>query len=301
MTRVRGFVLLLSLITPTVSCRKTPEAQAAQLRELQRTRRQQLEQRLAKADSNPTKAAPVAEWYMPSELKQISGLALTRDGRLLTHDDNVGRIFVIDPKSGVLLNEFTVGTGIQGDFESIAVARDEVFLLNSNGILYRFREGSQSAGVPFTFVDLRLGHECEFESMAYEADSAWLVMPCKKTTSKKTKDDLVIYRWRLQGPDSTRLTMMTVPLAEITSRTGWKGFHPSDMTIDPETGDYVIISSHEKGLVEMTPTGVVERAEPLPGDHGQPEGVAITNDRILIISDEATKKPASITLYRWRP
>jgi uncharacterized protein YjiK len=291
MTRVRGVVLLLSLLTPTVSCRETREAQAAQLRELQRTRSQQLERRLAKADSNPTKAAPVAEWYMPSELKEISGLALTKDGRLLTHD----------PKSGIVLNEFTLGAGIQGDFESIAVAKDEIFLLNSNGVLYRFREGSQGAGVPFTFVDLRLGHECEFESMAYEADSAWLVMPCKKSTNKKLKDSLVIYRWRLLGPDSTRLTMMTVPLTEITGRTGWKGFHPSDMTIDPETGNYVLISSHEKGLVVMTPAGVVERAEPLPGDHGQPEGVAITNDRILIVSDEATKKPAAITLYRWRP
>lgn len=301
MTRVRGVLLLLSVLAPTVSCRKTPEAQAAQLRQVQRARKQKLEQRLAKADANPTKAAPVAMWYLPSELKEISGLALTKDGSVLTHDDNLSRIYEIDPKSGIVLDEFTLGTGVKGDFEAIAIAKDEIFLLNSNGVLYRFRKGSQGAGVPFTFVDLRLGHECEFESMAYEADSAWLVMPCKRSMSKKTKDNLVIYRWRLQGPDSTRLTMMTVPLGEITSRTGWKGFHPSDMTIDPETGNYVIISSHEKGLVEMTPAGVVERAELLPGDHGQPEGVAITDDRILIISDEATKKLASITLYRWRP
>jgi uncharacterized protein YjiK len=301
MTRVRCFLLLLGLLTPTLSCRKTPEAQAAELRKVERTRTKQLEQRLAKADANPDKAAPVAMWYLPSELKEISGLALTTKGTVLTHDDNVGRIFEIDPKSGIVLNEFTLGSGVQGDFESIAIAKDEIFLLNSNGVLYRFRQGSPGAGVPFTFVDLRLGHECEFESMAYEADSAWLVMPCKRSMSKKTKDNLVIYRWRLEGPDSTRLTMMTVPLAEITSRTGWKGFHPSDMTIDPATGNYVIISSHEKGLVEMTPAGIVERAGALPGNHGQAEGVAITNDRILIISDEATKQPASITLYRWRP
>ncbi|MFN2601552.1 MAG: hypothetical protein ABR582_02220 [Gemmatimonadaceae bacterium] len=301
MTHARGVLLLLSLLTPTVSCRETPEARAAELRGVQRTRKHQLEQRLAKADANPGKAAPVAMWYLPSELKEISGLALTKDGRLLTHDDNVGRIYEIDPKSGIVLNEFTLGIGVQGDFESIAIANDEIFLLNSNGVLYRFKEGKEGAGVPFTFVDLRLGRACEFESMAYQADSAWLVMPCKRSTDKKTQDNLVIYRWRLQGPDSARLSTMNVPLAEITSRTGWKGFHPSDMTIDPETGNYVIISSHENGLVEMTPAGVVERAQRLPGDHGQPEGVAITKDRILIISDEATKKPASITLYRWRP
>jgi len=301
MIPVRGVLLLLSLLAPTVGCRKTREAQAAELRQLERSRTQSLQKRLAKADANPDKAAPVAMWYLPSELKEISGLALTKDGHVLTHDDNIARIFEIDPKSGIVDNEFTVGVGVQGDFESIAVAKDEIFLLNSTGMLYRFRKGTTGAGVPFTFVDLGLGHQCEFESMAYEADSDWLVMPCKGSTPKKLKDYLVIYRWRLQGPDSSRLSMMTVPLAEITARTGWKGFHPSDMTIDPETGNYVIISSHEKGLVEMTPAGVVERAGPIPGDHGQPEGVAITPDRILIISDEASKKPASITLYRWRP
>jgi hypothetical protein len=299
--RARNALLLLSLVTPSVSCRKTPEARAAELREVKREREQKFQQRLAKADANPAKAAPVAMWYLPSELKEISGLALTKDGRLLTHDDNVGRIYVVDPKTGIVLKEFTLGIGLQGDFESIAVAKDEIFLLNSNGVLYRFREGANGAGVPFTFVDLRLGHECEFESMAYEADSSWLVMPCKGSTGKKMKDALVIYRWRLEGADSNRLSMMMIPLADITSRTGWKGFHPTDMTIDPETGNYVLISSHEDGLVVMTPAGVVERAEKLPGEHGQPEGVAITNDRILIVSDEAKKRPASITLYRWRP
>ncbi len=73
------------------------------------------------------------------------------------------------------------------------------------------------------------------------------------------------------------------------------------MTIDPATGNYVLISSHEKGLVEITPAGLVDRSETLPGEHNQPEGVAITKDSILILSDEGSKKPASITLYRWRP
>jgi hypothetical protein len=43
------------------------------------------------------------------------------------------------------------------------------------------------------------------------------------------------------------------------------------------------------------------RSEEIPGEHRQPEGVAITRDGILLISDEANVKPAVITLYRWRP
>jgi uncharacterized protein YjiK len=73
------------------------------------------------------------------------------------------------------------------------------------------------------------------------------------------------------------------------------------MTIDPATRNYVVIASHEKGLAVLTPDGEVVRSEPLPGDHRQPEGVAITRDGILILSDEANVKPAAMTLYRWHP
>jgi hypothetical protein len=41
------------------------------------------------------------------------------------------------------------------------------------------------------------------------------------------------------------------------------------------------------------------RATPLPGKHGQAEGVALSPDGILIVSDEATKRSATLTLYRW--
>jgi uncharacterized protein YjiK len=293
-------VALVVTWASSAACRESKKADAAELRSIQRTREQELAKRLKKADANPKKNEPVAMWMMPAELKEISGLALTADGRLLTHDDNVGTIFVIDPKSGIVLNRFTVGHGIAGDFEAITVAGNDIYLLESHSTLYRFREGGKDAKVAFAKEDLHLGKECEFESMAYEADSAWLVLPCKRTSKKEQHDQLVIYRWRLQGPDSTRLTMMSIPVADVIGSNDWKGFHPTDMTIDPNTGNYVIISQ-EKGLVEITPGGLVDRAESLPGKHNQPEGVAITKDNLLIVSDEGSKKPASITLYRWRP
>ena len=138
--------------------------------------------------------------------------------------------------------------------------------------------------------------------MVFEADSDWLVMPCKLVKDKSLKDQIVIYRWRLQGPDSSRVSMITIPKAQAIGSNGWKDLRPSDVTIDPATGNYVIITSHpDKAIVEITPGGQLVRSEPLPGGHNQPEGVAITKDSILMVSDEATNKPAAITLYRWHP
>jgi uncharacterized protein YjiK len=76
-------------------------------------------------------------------------------------------------------------------------------------------------------------------------------------------------------------------------------FHPSDITLDPLTGNYIIISSLEKAILSITPAGQVVFARELQGEHDQAEAVAITRDSILIIGDEAARQPAAITLYRW--
>jgi hypothetical protein len=148
--------------------------------------------------------------------------------------------------------------------------------------------------------DTGLGKLCEFESLAYQADSTRLLMACKRSLGESAPKDLIIYRLPLPLKRET-ITAIQVPLHDVIGSNLWKNFRPSDMTIDPFTKNVVIIASHEKGLVVLTPDGDVVRSEPLPGDHQQAEGVAITNDSLLVISDEANVKPAAITLYKWRP
>jgi uncharacterized protein YjiK len=292
---------LLVALAALAACREVSPADAAQIRDVQQTRRQQFQLRLAKADANPNQPIEIAKWLMPEALKEISGLALKSDGTLLAHDDNVGKIFVIDPKTGVVLKAFSLGKDVKGDFEGITTAGSDIYLLQSKGKIYQFREGANGATVPYNVSDTQLGHECEFEGIAYEPDSAWLVMPCKDASGKKMKNQLVIYRWRLQGADSTRLTMMTIPHSLLGLRGKSKDFRPTDITIDPATRNYVMISSRDNALVEITPGGQVVRAVKIPGVHNQAEGVAITKDNILIVSDEENRAPAAITLYRWRP
>jgi uncharacterized protein YjiK len=296
----RAVTLLFSMLGGA-ACRQTPQADAAQMRAVELAREQRLDRRLAMADADPKRVEPVAMWMLPSALREISGLALTADGRLLAHTDEVARVYVMDPRRGVVLKRFTLGSGTHADFEGIAVAGSDIYLLASNGILFQFREGADGASVPYSVHDTRLGHECEFEGVVFDADSAWLLLPCKTIAKKSLRDDLRIYRWKVRDTESPRISMLTIPMAQVIASNKWKGFHPSDITVDPTTGNYVLISSNEKALIEITPEGEVVRSDPLPGKHHQPEGVAITRDNILIVSDEASAQPAAITLYRWRP
>ena len=301
MIGARSLLLLVGLAPWVAACRETPEARAAEARAVAATRRQELARRLALADANPTKPVPVAQWIMPPELREISGLALTARGTVLTHDDNIGRVYEIDPRTGIMLKGFSLEGGVRGDFEAITIAGDDVYLLRSNGKIYKFKEGGDAEQVPYSVYDTGLGEECEFESMAYEADSSRLVLACKKFLRKNGPKELRIYRLPLPLGDRSAINVLSVPIHDVIGSNKWKNFHPSDLNIDPFTKNYVLVASKEKGLIVITPDGEVLRSEPLPGDHRQPEGVAVTPDRILLISDEANVKPPAITLYRWRP
>lgn len=181
-------MVLLAVLSPWVAaCRETPQAKAAEVQAVEAARKQDLARRLALADANPEKPVPVAQWIMPPELREISGLALTTRGTVLTHDDNIGRVYEIDPKTGILLKGFSLAGGVRGDFEAITIAGTDVHLLQSKGKIYRFKEGADASQVPYSVFDTGLGKECEFESLAYEADSTRLVMVCKKIRGRTSR------------------------------------------------------------------------------------------------------------------
>jgi len=284
-------------------CGDTPKARAAEAKAVGAQRLQELRKRIAAADADASKSIPVAEWIMPPQLREISGLALTQRGTVLTHDDNVGRISEIDPRTGVLLKSFALSGQQKGDFEAIAIAGQDIYLLESSGKLFKFREGADGTQVPFTVYDTKLGKDCEFESLTYEADSSRLLMACKRLLNQgeeKVKE-LRIYALPLPLGSQAAMAAISIPIDELRGKNKWKNFHASDMAIDPLTGNYVIIASREKGYVVLTPDGDVVRAEALPGEHRQPEGVAITKDSLFVVSDESNVKPPKITVYRWRP
>ena len=253
------------------------------------------------AVDSTAKDSAVARWVLPRDLDEISGLALTADGRLLAHGDERAQISEIDYRRGVIVKQFVVGAPtIKDDLEGIAVANGMVFLLASNGKLYEFREGANGTRVDFITSDTHLGKECEFEGLAFDAAINSLLLACKNVQLKDQRDQMVIYRWKVDGGDD-RLSQLAVPLSRILPSIKEKELHPSDITVDPTTGNYVIVASIEEALIEITPAGEVVFARKLTGQHDQPESLAITRDKILIIGDEAGRRPAVITLYPWAP
>ncbi len=188
MTGRCGLVLLLFAMPCVAACRDTPRARAAELQKIAAARKQDLALRLATVDPNSDKAMPLAMWIMTPQLREISGLALTSRGTVLTHDDNSGRVSEIDPKTGILLKAFSLVGNQKEDFEAIAIAGNDIYLMASDGKLFRFREGADGQQVQFMLFDTGLRKQCEFESLTYEADSTRLLMACKRQLATQSRD-----------------------------------------------------------------------------------------------------------------
>ncbi|HSE51569.1 MAG TPA: hypothetical protein VLB00_05240, partial [Gemmatimonadales bacterium] len=137
--------------------------------------------------------------------------------------------------------------------------------------------------------------------VAFDSTANALLLPCKNVGDKSLQGNLVIYRYAL-GSDSagTSTSELSIPMAQAVGNNRWKQVRPTDIAVDPWTGNYVMVAAQEKGILQVTPGGAVVFSRPLVGSHPQSEGVAVTRDSILIVADEGTGQAGAITLYRWR-
>jgi hypothetical protein len=289
----------LGLAALALACDPSPGRSARKDSTLLAQREARLSENVRKAGPAP-RGDPLARWELPLGLREISGMALTPDGRLFAHDDNAAVIYQIDYRRGAIVKQFQLGDKpVQGDFEAITVAGERIYLLTSDGILYRFPEGGDHGRVAYNEIDTGLGKSCEFEAMAYEASSNSLLLACKTVYQKTLDHQVVLYRWGL--PNGEPVSRFIVSDESIMGKHDDKGeIHPTDLAIDPATGNYVLLTKDGR-LIQLTPAGSVVAVHKLPDRHQQPEGLAITSDGFVLVSDEAGPRPASITAYRGFP
>ena len=304
MTRCRAAVWFALGVGALSSCTDAPDEAVKSLASSPAAvaRAERLKNALAGRDAMLNPDSALARWVLPKSLSEISGLAITRDGRLLVHGDDRGHVWEIDYRRGMLVKRFTLATdeGVaKGDFEGITVVGDVVWMLSANGRLWEFKEGKDGDKVAFKLHDTGLKKTCEFEGIAFDSTMNSLVLACKNVFDRQFKNSVVLYRWNLKEGVGEKLTRLAFPVAGVVGDNEWKSLQISDITVDPATGNYVLLASKEKALIMITPTGAAVSARPLPGEHGQPEGVAIVRDSLLLISDEGATGPAVLTLYRW--
>ena len=83
--------------------------------------------------------------------------------------------------------------------------------------------------------------------------------------------------------------------------TGQKRFAGTALVRHPRTGTYLLLAGPQRAVAEIDSTGRVLGGARLPASrHRQPEGIAITSDLTLLISDEGAGHAATISGYAYR-
>lgn len=245
-------------------------------------------------------ATPSARAQLPNRLNEISGLAVSADGRLFAHDDERAVIYQLDPADGAIVKSFMLGeTPQSGDFEGLAIDGAGAFwLTTSHGRLYRFNEGADGAHVAFETFESGLRDVCEIEGLAYAATAQALILACKQNKRRGTRGTISLYRWGFTGAAEPWLELRE---ADIAARSGVQDFRPSSIEIDAASGRILLLSADDGAFAEISADGAIIAARSLGAGHPQPEGATVLPDGSLVISDEASGGRAQISRYARRP
>lgn len=240
------------------------------------------------------------QWKLPKKLKEISGLALTPDDRLLAVADEKAFIYELDYQRGEIVKRFALGSPtIRDDFEGIAYLNDLVYVVTSTGRIFEFAEGNDGEVVHFKAQQTPLGSYCEVEGLAQDTKTDTLLVSCKRNRVSGKRADLSIFVWSPTTGKFIEEREITIPQRAIATKLGEKRLSPSAVAIDPETGDLYGVAGPQRAIFQLKPTGEPIDAIilPLANHHRQPEGIEITRDGRLLIADEGGKKKARLSVY----
>jgi uncharacterized protein YjiK len=256
---------------------------------------------------------PASRVTLPAELHEVSGLAVTADGRLFAHGDERGVVFQVDPGTGEVVKQFSLRPGdrpvdlgkkasdgqLTGDFEDIAIVGERFFLVTSNGVLVEFREGRDGEAVPFTAYPTPLDGICEVEGLAFDRASDALLLLCKQTKDKAARHRVEIYSWSLRDRRLDAEPRLTIPFDALAPLTGAKAFNGSALVFLPGGKSLALVAGPQHVYAEIgldgkpITGGALDRAA-----QPQPEGMAFLPDGTLLVSSEGGKGDASINAYQ---
>ncbi len=246
-------------------------------------------------------AETAAQWKLPGRLREVSGLAMTRDGRLLAHNDEWGVVYEIDLRDGSITKGFQLAdmvNPVAGDFEGIAATDERIYLVTSSGRLYEFSEGADGESVLYNLYTTGIGRDCEIEGLAHDGGRRALLLMCKGSRSADLKGKLAIYHWSIDEKRLSDPPRTVIPVAEFSEPIGKAKFQPSGIERHPVSGHYFVVAARQAAIAEITPEGGVLAVRRFPARwHRQAEGITFAADNTLIIADEGAGAKARLTLY----
>lgn len=251
---------------------------------------------------------PERKYYLPDILMEVSGNVLLNERIMICIQDEEGDLFFYDLDEGRLLKR--VDFGKDADYEDVVLVEDEVFVLRSNGTIYRLREFENEETLRTKEIKTRLTKKNNCEGMCYDPVENCLLIALKGDPEADDDQDFdgfkAIYNFDLDDEKVSKKPEYLINLskikdlenaslyekishriAETFEESGDIRFQPSAIAIHPLTDLIYILASVGKAIVVMDRTGEMIHVEKLDKwQFVQPEGITFSPDGTLYISSE---------------
>ncbi len=244
---------------------------------------------------------------MPEKLLEISGISYVKSGLLICVEDERGLIYSYDLASKQVISQRRFAG--DGDYEDVAIFSDMVFVLKSNGDLYRF--SFIDSEIKTDEYDTRLSSENDTEGLCFDPVSNRLLIACKEKKGLKGEktEGNNIYAFSLSENSLTDEPFMSLSAGTL------KAFFeenrsynydidrivvkPSGIAYNPLDGFYYILASVGKMMVVVNKDGNIMATYSIPEELLiQPEGITFSPQGELWISSEGVNGPGRILHYK---
>ncbi|WP_439184337.1 SdiA-regulated domain-containing protein [Carboxylicivirga taeanensis] len=247
---------------------------------------------------------PAAAWQLDNSMHEISGLGYdVESGSLLAVNDEKGNIYQIDKLTGEVHKLFDFSKG--GDYEGIVRVEQQVFVLKSNGKLYRYDTDKGKTDV----IDTDLSADNDAEGLCYEPSTHSILVACKGIPLNENKSEKAVYRYRLDTNTFDSDPALVIHLEELeqmamanqlSAEQIWRlrRFSPSGIAIHPGTGAFYLLSARGSLLMVLSADKRIQHLVfldmlALP----QPEGITFDNAYHLYIASEGKSGKGKLLKY----
>ena len=235
---------------------------------------------VAKIDSEITIAQ---KWDLPSDLKEISGIAYINDNRFACVQDELGKIFIFNIASNHIEKEIPFAEA--GDYEGIAIVGSTAYVLRADGKLFEvIGYNHNKPSVIQHSTHLTAKHDVE--GLCYDKKNNRLLLAIKGK-EQNSNDYKGIYAFDLSLKKLAATPVHKVDLTHnIWNEVKGNKMQPSDLDVHPTTGDIYIIDGANPKLLVIRADGTKKLHQLSTSEFPQPEGIAFTQTGEIFISNE---------------
>ncbi len=239
--------------------------------------------------------------FLPKELKEVSGLTWGGEQIIFMHNDEKGIVYKFDINKKKIIKKYELGEKhIRKDFEDIAAINDSIYLISSHGILYKFSLEDGHKEIPFRKINTGLDKKNNVEGLCYDPGANAFLLACKGFSGKGYKGYRAVYEFSLKNDKVKSKPRFLISLEQLKDEYGIKGFAPSGIALQKESGHFFLISAAPEVLIELDPNGNLVNAIKFNDKiHKQPEGITFLSDGSLVISDEGKDHKGKITIIKY--